>query len=155
MNEAVISCCKAFNNLYQKRIVFPPIETQSVGEGEGVERDMGCMGRGWAPKTLGLGHGCTVPLKLNDMERLFQMPMCPDMRREASQHGLAGSSRSQKGIVRQLLWQHFLEEHALKVSHKREESGGEEPLAEDGDGPLEGQEEDIDEELKAQSEDMD
>ena len=29
MNEAVISCCKAFNNLYQKRIVFPPIETQS------------------------------------------------------------------------------------------------------------------------------
>ena len=30
MNEVVISCCKAFNNVYQKRIVYLPIETQSV-----------------------------------------------------------------------------------------------------------------------------
>ena len=30
MNEAVTSCCEAFNNVYQIRMVFPLIETQSV-----------------------------------------------------------------------------------------------------------------------------
>ena len=30
MNEAVISCCEAFNNIYQIRMVFPLLKTQSV-----------------------------------------------------------------------------------------------------------------------------
>ena len=100
------------------------------------------------------GHGCTVPLKMNNKDRLFRMPMCPDMCKEASGNGLANFSRSQKCKV---LWQHFVEEllDALGMSDKHKESVGEEELlAEDVDGGPEGQSEDTDGGLEGQVKDM-